>query len=92
MYNLLQHLLQKISGMGVGSPGNLLGSTGSDYAPSFFPSFGAEVNNVISRLDDIQVMFDNQDTVAGIRQAGEDIKQLPNISKMEPGSRLVENI
>jgi hypothetical protein len=47
---------------------------------------------VIGRLDDIEMMFDQQDRVAGIHQPVERLEQPLNVREMETCRRLIENV
>lgn len=55
-------------------------------------AFGPQVNNMIRRLNDIQVMLDNDDSVSRVHQLFEYLNQMVYIGKMKAGGRLIQNI
>ena len=56
------------------------------------PAFGAEINDPVSRLDDIEVVLDDDDRIAVIDEPVQDIEQQLDILKMQPSRRLVKNV
>jgi hypothetical protein len=47
---------------------------------------------MVDRLDDIEVVLDHDNGVAGIDQTLQDLEQLPYVLEMEPCRRLVEDL
>ncbi|MCH7897621.1 MAG: hypothetical protein IH782_12160, partial [candidate division NC10 bacterium] len=73
-------------------PGDLFGSAaGHDESP-LIPPFGSQVDDPIGGLDHLEVMLDHHHGVAGIREAMEDLEELPNVVEVQPRRRLVEHI
>lgn len=58
---------------------NLFGRAGHDDFAARVAAFGAEVNDVVSRLDDVEVVFDEQDGMACVDEAIERFEQLFNV-------------
>src|SRR2546421_8897892 len=52
--------------------------------------FRAQINHPIGRFDDVEVVFDHDDGMAGLDQALKHGEQDPDVIKMEAGGRLVE--
>ena len=61
---------------------------GHDLAP-LFPAFGSKVNEVVGRLDDIHVVLDDDDRIAAVHEAIEDMDQLPGVIEMKPRRRFI---
>ena len=61
---------------------------GDDFAAGF-TAFRAEINHPIRCLNDIQIMLDDDDGVAQVCQAVEDIEELAHVVEMEAGRRFV---
>ena len=69
----------------------LRSALGNDFATAV-AAFGAEVNDPVRGLDDIQVMFDDDDGVALIDKCLEDLQQFTDIVKMEPRRGFIQDI
>lgn len=54
-------LLQVAPGDALGILGNLLGRARCHNAPAVLPAAGPEVNHVVCRVDDVQVVLDDHD-------------------------------
>ena len=52
----------------------------------------AEVDHVICGDDHFQVVFDDEDGVAKIAQAAQDVDQAAGVAMVQPDGRLVENV
>ncbi len=61
-------------------------------ASAAFAAFRPQIDNPIGLLDDVQMMFDDQNRIAQAHQPLQHIQQLANVVEMQPGGRLVENI
>jgi len=53
-------------GVGVAVLGDLFGGAGGDDGAAVFAAFGAEVDDPIGGLDDVGVVFDDEDGVAEV--------------------------
>ena len=56
------------------------------------PSLGTEVDDVIRAFDDIEVVFDDDDGVARVRQFLQNFDEFFDIVGVESGRRFVEDI
>ena len=63
----------------------------NDPAPSF-AAFGTEIDDPIRALYDIEVVLDDEDSIAHIYKAMQDIEQTAYIFEMEARRGLVENV
>src|SRR6185295_12707339 len=64
---------------------------GDDLAPAI-AAFRAEVDDVIRGLDDVHVVLDDQDRIAGVDQPRQHAEQALDVREMQAGSRLVEDV
>jgi hypothetical protein len=55
--------------MGAARACDFFGSAGGDDTAAVFASFGAEVDDVVGALDDVEIVFDHQNRVAERDQA-----------------------
>ena len=64
---------------------------GDDPAAAGAP-FGAEVDEPVGGLDDVEVVLDDDDRVSLPLEAVEHVQQLADVVEVEPGGRLVEDV
>src|SRR5690606_29596856 len=55
-------------------------------------TFGAQVEDPVGDLDDIEVVLDHHDAVALVDEALEDFEELADVFEVEAGGRLVEDV
>ena len=55
-------------------------------------AFGAEVDDPVGRLDDVEVVLDHDHRVAQRREPVEDFEELADVVEVEAGRRLVEDV
>lgn len=55
------------------------------------PSVRSEIDDVVSDLDDVEMMFDDDDRISGIYQAMQQIDKQRHIREVKAGGRLVEH-
>ena len=60
--------------------------------PTTVAPFGTDVDDPVGSLDDVQIVLDDNDTVALLDQLMQHLKELADILKMEAGRRLVQNV
>ena len=65
--------------------------TATIWPPAIAP-FRAQVDDPVGRLDDFQIVFDNEHGVAGIDKAVQDVEEQPDVGKVEAGCRFVEHV
>ena len=73
---LSEDFAQVLAGMAFGNGGNLFGGAGGDDSAAAISAFGTHVDQPVGSLDDVEVVLDHQDRVAGGDQAIEDGDQL----------------
>jgi hypothetical protein len=67
------------------------GGHGEDLAAAG-AAFGAEVDDPVGLLDDVEVVLDRDDGVAAVDEAVQDVDQLLDVGEVEAGGRLVEDV
>src|SRR6516162_11083138 len=72
--------------------GDVLWGAGGDDMAAGVAAFGAEIDDPIGGLDDLEIVLDDQHRVAGLDQRVQYLEKLPYIVEMQPRRRLVENI
>src|SRR5437879_10746457 len=65
-----------LAGVGLFGAGDELGRALGDDAAAAFAAFGAEVNDPIGLLDDVEVVLDDEHGVAEIDEALQDVEEL----------------
>jgi diacylglycerol O-acyltransferase / wax synthase len=55
-------------------------------------ALGAEVDDPVGGLDDVEVVLDHDDRVALVDQAVQHVEQLADVVEVQPGGRLVEDV
>ena len=80
------------SGVGMVHLGYLPGGSFCNYFPSFVASFGADVYDPVAVFDDVEVVFDDDDTVAFVNEFTEDFEEVLNVLEVQAGGWFVENV
>ena len=83
---------QVLAGEGGRVFGHLLRRAGRDDQAAAGTALGAEVDDIIGPLDDIEVVLDDDDGVAGIDELVQHLDQPVHVGDVQAGRRLVENI
>ena len=55
-------------------------------------TFRSEIQNVVHGLDDVEVVFDDEDGIAFVYEALEDFEQALNVVEVEARRRFIENV
>ena len=71
---------------------DLLGRALRDDAAAAFAAFGAEVNDPVGLLDHVEVVLDDQDGVAEIDEAIQDVEQFLHVVEVQARRGFVENV
>ena len=74
-----------------GAGGHFFGCTCHDQVAAAVTSLGAEVYHEVGTLDDIKVVFDDDDAVSTEDECIEGFEQVADAVEMEAGCRLVED-
>ena len=73
-------------------PGDLLRRALRDDPPAAVAALGAEVDDPVRGLDDVEVVLDDEDRVAAVDEPVEDLEQLVHVGEVEAGRRLVQEV
>ena len=71
---------------------DLFGGARTDDFASFGAAFRAQVDDPIGGLNHVQVVFDDDDRVAGIDEAVQHLQQLVDVGEMQTGRRFIEKV
>jgi hypothetical protein len=69
---------------------HLFGCAGSDEFPTALARVGAEIDDPVGAFDDVEVVLDDEDAMAGVHEALEDLEQHAHVVEVQAGGRLVE--
>src|SRR5205807_9392356 len=83
---------ERLSGVGLLHARDLLGSALGDQAAAVFSPLGAEIDEPVGIADDIQIVLDDDDGVAQVREAMQDVQQLLHVVEMQAGRGLVKQV
>ena len=72
--------------------GNLLGRALRDDAAAAFAAFGAQVDDPVGLLDDVEVVLDDQDGVAEVGEAIQDVEEFFYVVEVQAGGGLVQDV
>src|SRR6185437_3407544 len=72
--------------------GDLLGRAGGDHPATARAALRAEIDDPVRRLDDFEIVLDDEDRVTGLDERVEHLEKLPHILEMETCRRLVEDV
>ena len=78
----LDIFLQELSCIRVWVSADILGGAFGDDLTARLAAFGTQIDDVVGDFDDIQVVFDDQDSVAAVHQAVQHFDQLVHIRSM----------
>ena len=68
------------------------GVPSATIAPAAGAALRAQVDDPVGRLDDVQVVLDDDDRVARVHEPVEHLEELLDVREVEPGGRLVEDV
>src|SRR5678816_1916671 len=87
-----KHWTEKLAGIGLFHFSNVLGRSTGDNQPAAQSAVGAKIDDPVSRLDDIQIVLDNEHRITPLHQSVQHVEQHPDILKMQARGGLVEDI
>ena len=76
----------------VGQAGELLRRAGGDHSAALVPALGAEVDDPVGALDDVEVVLDDDHGVALVDQPLQHLEQLVDVGEVQAGGGLVEDV
>ena len=88
----IQHPRQHLPRIRFFHPRDLLGRALRDDAAAAFAAFGAEVDDPVGLLDHVEVVLDDQDGVAEVGEAIQDVEQFFYVVEVQAGGGLVQNV
>ena len=89
---LRQHRLEERARVAPLHLDHVLGRAGGDDLAAAVAAFGAEVDDPVGGLDDVEIVLDDDDRVALVDQLVQHLEQLGDVVEVEAGGRLVEDV
>src|SRR5258708_38708285 len=87
-----QNLRQEMSCKGFSAARDRFRSPLCDHASSSRAPFGPEIDYVVRRLDDVEVVLDDDDRVALIDEFVQNVQELVRVGEVEAGGGLAEDV
>src|SRR5689334_21263438 len=84
--------LEKLAGVGLFAGGDLFGGAGGDDMAAGVAAFGAEVDDMVGGFDDVKVVLDDKDGVAGVDEAVQAFEEALDVGEVETRGGLVEDV
>src|SRR5690606_28486510 len=77
------HLAEELAGVALSHLGDLLGRSERHDLATAGTTFWAEVDHVVHRLDDVEVVLDHEDGVAGVHQPLQHLEELADVLEVQ---------
>ena len=87
-----QHRSEEMSSVRAAVPADSLRCSGGDNFASAVAAFRAKINGPVSRFYDVQIVFDDDDSIAMIAQTVQYPQQLFDIVEVQAGSGFIEDV
>ena len=81
-----------VAGVGGGIGGDLFGGTGGYDFAAGGAAFGAHVDDPVGGLDDVEIVFDDEQGAAALDEFAEGGEEFLDVVEVEAGSGLVEDV
>ena len=72
--------------------GHFLGRTAGNQLSPAGPTLGSQVNQVVRRADDIEIVLDDDDGVPLIDELVQHVEQTTRVLEVQTGGRLVQDV
>src|SRR5437016_2818792 len=89
---LLQQTLQKLSGVALKCVRYFFRRPLGDNLATASAAFGAEIDHPIRGFDDVEVVFDNQEGIAGSAQLKEHFEKFGHVVEVEAGRWFIKDV
>jgi hypothetical protein len=86
----LQYGSKELSGVAGPARSHCFRCSGHEELPAGVPGFGPEVNDPVGAFEDVEIMFDDHQRVAGIHQSLQRLEQDADVVEVQPGGGFVE--
>jgi hypothetical protein len=88
----MQNTGKRVACVGLFIAGNLFRRALGNDATTALAALGTKIDDPIRLLNHVQVVFDDQNSVAEIDQTLQDVEKFEHIVKMKAGRRLIEDV
>ena len=83
---------ESLASIGLFGAGDEFGRALRDDAAATLAAFGTKINDPVGLFDDVEVMLDDEDSVAERDEPLENIEEFANVVKVQAGSRFIKNV
>src|SRR5580704_16931226 len=87
-----EDLAEVLAGVAAFDGGYLFGGAGGDDVAAAGAAVGAEVDDVVGGLDDVEVVLDDDDGVAAVDEPAQDAQQFADVFEVQAGGGLVQDV
>ena len=81
-----------MAGVGGGVGGDFFGGAGGDDLAAGVAAFGAEVDDVVGGLDDVEIVLDDEQGAAAFDELAEGGEEFLHVVEVEAGGGFVEDV
>ncbi len=83
---------EPLAGVGQLAAGDFLGGAGGDDLAAGGAAFGAQVDDPVGGLDDVEVVLDDDQRAAAVDELAEGDQELADVVEVQAGGGLVEDV
>src|ERR1700729_6725 len=87
-----QQRAEVLAGVAGFDGGDVFGGAGGDDVAAAGAAVGAEVDDVVGGLDDVEVVLDDDDGVAAVDEPAQDAQEFADVFEVQPGGGLVQDV
>src|SRR5580700_4080764 len=87
-----EDLAEVLAGVAAFDGGYLFGGAGGDDVAAAGAAVGAEVDDVVGGLDDVEVVLDDDDGVAAVDEPAQHAEEFADVFEVQPGGGLVQHV
>src|SRR2546422_11564753 len=87
-----QDAFEVLTGIRAAVPDDLLGCAGGDHLAPLVAALRTQIDDVVGRLEDVEIVLDDDNRVSSIDQAMKDIEQALDVREVQAGGRLIEDV
>ena len=81
-----------MTGVAILAASDLLRGAGRDHGAAVVAALGTEVDDPVRSLDDVEVVLDDDNRAAGVREAVQNLQKPLYVVRMQAGRRLVKHV
>ena len=89
---LYSHLFQKLTGVALGAICNFVRGSGNQYFAAASASLRSEVDQMVGDLDDVEVMFNDNDSISAVGEFVQHFQQQSDVLEVQARRWFVEDV